>query len=129
MTSLADPYRHAALEQVWHLVALVDRNPDGVYALVRLRDIEDPRNPLDRAPAAVEWVRWGFEYRASLQHANGAYHEACPNEQRPSPVAQVKCQARAGDFLAATKVLALAILELWPRMFVDGESLAAPAGA
>jgi asparagine synthase (glutamine-hydrolysing) len=48
---------------------------------------------------------------------------------RPSHVATVKRQARAGDFLASKKVLALVILELWHRMFVDGESLASPASA
>jgi asparagine synthase (glutamine-hydrolysing) len=43
---------------------------------------------------------------------------------RVSHVAAVKRRALAGDFLAAKKVMALMILELWHRMFVDGESLA-----
>ncbi len=107
MTATANPYREAALDQVWRLVALVDRNPhsptrgsfsrthwawkfsdfpfprlqEGVCALARLRDVEDSRNPLHGAPAVDEWVRWGFEYWASLQHANGAFDEAYPNEQ------------------------------------------------
>jgi asparagine synthase (glutamine-hydrolysing) len=42
---------------------------------------------------------------------------------RPSHVARVKAQARAGDFLAAKKLMALVILELWHRIFLDGESL------
>ena len=42
---------------------------------------------------------------------------------RPSHVAHVKQQARAGDFLAAKKLMALVILELWHRIFVDGEAL------
>ena len=107
MTDATDPYRDAALEQVWRLAALVDRNPhsptrgscsrthwawkfsdfpyprmqEGVCALVRLYDLDDPRNPLHRSPAVEDWVRWGFEYWASLQHASGAYDEAYPNEQ------------------------------------------------
>ena len=43
---------------------------------------------------------------------------------RVSHVAAVKRRARAGDFLAAKKVMALVILELWHREFVDGESAA-----
>ena len=107
MTATDDSYRGAALDQVWRLVALVDRNPhsrtrgsfsrthwawkfsdfpfprlqEGVCALARLREVDDARNPLYRAPAVDEWVRWGFEYWASLQHANGAFDEAYPNEQ------------------------------------------------
>ena len=42
---------------------------------------------------------------------------------RPAHVATVKRQARGGDFLAAKKALALVILEVWHRIFVDGESL------
>jgi asparagine synthase (glutamine-hydrolysing) len=42
---------------------------------------------------------------------------------RPGHVTALKTQARAGDFLAAKKVFALVILELWHRLFVDGESL------
>ena len=42
---------------------------------------------------------------------------------RPAHVATVKRQARAGDFLAAKKMFALVILELWHRMFVDREML------
>lgn len=102
-----DPYLDAALEQAWRLVALVDRNPhsptrgsfsrthwawkfsdfpyprfqEGVCALARLRDLQHPRNPLYKAPAIDDCIRWGFEYWASLQHANGAYDEAYPNEQ------------------------------------------------
>ncbi len=107
MSAHDEPYRAAALDQVWRLMALVDRNPhsptrgsfsrthwawkfsdfafprlqEGLYALVRLRELDDARNPLFRAPAAGEWVRWAFEYWASLQHANGAFDEAYPNEQ------------------------------------------------
>jgi asparagine synthase (glutamine-hydrolysing) len=40
---------------------------------------------------------------------------------RPSHVTTVKRQARAGDFLAAKKMFALVILELWHRIFVDVE--------
>jgi hypothetical protein len=43
---------------------------------------------------------------------------------RPAHVAAVKRRARAGDYLAAKKMFALVILELWHRMFVDAESLA-----
>ena len=107
MTVTTNPYRAAALDQVWRLAALVDRNPhsrtrgsfsrthwawkfsdfpfprlqEGVCALVRLRELDDPHNPLFGATAVDEWVRWGFEYWVSLQHANGAFDEAYPNEQ------------------------------------------------
>jgi hypothetical protein len=88
-------------------VALIDRNPhsptrgsfsrthwawkftdfpfprlqEGVCALARLSDVEDSRNPFRGAPRVEEWMRWGFEYWASRQHANGAFDEAYPNEQ------------------------------------------------
>jgi hypothetical protein len=107
VTASDEPYRAAALDQVWRLVALVDRNPhsatrgsfsrthwawkfsdfafprlqEGLYALVRLRELDDERNPLFRAPAAGEWVQWAFEYWSALQHSNGAFDEAYPNEQ------------------------------------------------
>lgn len=107
MISDADPYLDAALEQVWRLVALVDRNPhsptrgsfsrthwawkfsdfpyprfqEGLYALARLRELPHARNPLYRAPAVDDCLRWGFEYWASRQHANGSFDEAYPNEQ------------------------------------------------
>lgn len=42
---------------------------------------------------------------------------------RPAHVAHIKRQARTADFLAAKKVMALVVLELWHRIFVDGESL------
>jgi len=41
---------------------------------------------------------------------------------RTSHVTRVKSQARAGDFMAAKKMFALVILELWHRIFVDGEA-------
>jgi asparagine synthase (glutamine-hydrolysing) len=44
---------------------------------------------------------------------------------RPEHVAAVKRQARAGDFLASKKLFAFVILEIWHRIFVDGEALAA----
>ena len=44
---------------------------------------------------------------------------------RPAHVLEVKQQARAGDFLAAKKLFALVILEVWHRIFVDGEAMAA----
>jgi asparagine synthase (glutamine-hydrolysing) len=42
---------------------------------------------------------------------------------RPDYVARVKIQARTGDYLAAKKMFALVILEIWFRTFSDGESL------
>jgi hypothetical protein len=103
----ADPYLAAAVDQAWRLLSLVDRNPhsptrgsfsrthwawkfsdfpyprmqEGVYALARLRDLRDPHNPLYASPAVDDCVRWGFEYWVSLQHTNGSYDEAYPNEQ------------------------------------------------
>lgn len=100
-------YLDAALSQVWRLTALVDRNPhsptrgsfsrthwgwkftdfpyprmqEGVYALARLRGIDDERNPLSRAAAADEWIAWGFENWAARQLPNGAFDEAYPFEQ------------------------------------------------
>lgn len=102
-----NPYLDAAVAQAWRVLALVDRNPhsatrgsfsrthwawkfsdfpyprlqEGVYALARLRDLDHPGNPLHQAPAVDDCLRWGFEYWASLQHPNGAYDEAYPNEQ------------------------------------------------
>jgi asparagine synthase (glutamine-hydrolysing) len=43
---------------------------------------------------------------------------------RVSHVLDVKRRARAGDFLAAKKMFALVILELWHRIFVDAEAVA-----
>lgn len=40
-------------------------------------------------------------------------------------VARLRREARAGGFLAAKKLFALVILEVWHRVFVDGEPLAA----
>jgi asparagine synthase (glutamine-hydrolysing) len=42
---------------------------------------------------------------------------------RPDYVARIKTQARAGDYLAAKKMFALVILEIWFRTFVDREAL------
>jgi asparagine synthase (glutamine-hydrolysing) len=42
---------------------------------------------------------------------------------RPDYIARIKVQARAGDFLAAKKMFALVILEIWFRTFLDGEAL------
>ena len=36
-------------------------------------------------------------------------------------VVRIKAQARAGDYLAAKKMFALVVLELWFRIFSDGE--------
>lgn len=103
----ADVYRTAVLDQVWRLIGLIDRNPhsatrgsfsrahwgwkfvdfayprlqEGVYALVRLHELDDSRNPVFAAPAAAQWIEWGFAYWASRQHRNGAYDEAYPFEQ------------------------------------------------
>ena len=107
MSDATSPYRDAALDQVWRLIGQIDRNPhsstrgsfsrthwawkftdfpyprfqEGVYALVRLYEVEDPRNPLYHSPAAEQWIAWGFEYWVSLQHPSGAYDEAYPYEQ------------------------------------------------
>jgi asparagine synthase (glutamine-hydrolysing) len=42
---------------------------------------------------------------------------------RPGYVVRIKAQALAGDYLAAKKMFALVILEIWFRTFVDGEAL------
>lgn len=42
---------------------------------------------------------------------------------RPQYVQRIKAKARGGDYMAAKKMLALVILELWFRIFVDGEAL------
>jgi asparagine synthase (glutamine-hydrolysing) len=42
---------------------------------------------------------------------------------RPDYVVRIKTQARAGDYLAAKKMFALVILEIWFRTFCDGEAL------
>jgi hypothetical protein len=102
-----NPYRRAAVEQAWRLAALADRNPhsptrgsfsrthwawkfsdfpyprmqEGVHALVRLYELDEPGNPLFGAHAVEPWIEWGFEYWTALQHDNGAYDEAYPFEQ------------------------------------------------
>lgn len=107
MSSASNPYRDAAIEQAWRLAALVDRNPhsptrgsfsrthwawkfsdfpyprmqEGVHALLMLQAIDDPRNPLLGSRRADQWIAWGFDYWASLQHTNGAFDEAYPFEQ------------------------------------------------
>lgn len=45
---------------------------------------------------------------------------------RPAYIKAIKQKARDRDFLAAKKLLALVILELWHRIFVDGEQAASP---
>ncbi len=42
---------------------------------------------------------------------------------RPDYVGRIKARARTGDYLAAKKMFALVILELWFRIFADGESV------
>jgi hypothetical protein len=42
---------------------------------------------------------------------------------RPDYIVRIKAQARAGDYLAAKKMFALVILEIWFRTFCDGEAL------
>lgn len=42
---------------------------------------------------------------------------------RPEYVSRIKTQALAGDYLAAKKMFALVILEIWFRTFIDGERL------
>ena len=42
---------------------------------------------------------------------------------RSDYVGRIKVQARAGDYLAAKKMFALVILEVWFRIFCDGEAL------
>jgi hypothetical protein len=107
---MSDPsaiYLDAALSQVWRLATLVDRNPhsrtrgsfsrthwgwkfidfpyprmqEGVYAMARLRGIDDSRNPLRQSAAVEQWIAWGFENWTSRQHSNGAFDEAYPFEQ------------------------------------------------
>ncbi len=45
----------------------------------------------------------------------------------PRYIRHLKHQAQGRDFLAAKKLLALVILELWHRIYLDGESVASPA--
>jgi asparagine synthase (glutamine-hydrolysing) len=42
---------------------------------------------------------------------------------KPEYVRQIKARARAGDYMIAKKMFALVILELWFRIFSDGEAL------
>lgn len=42
---------------------------------------------------------------------------------RPDHVVRIKARALAGDYLAAKKMFALVILEVWFRIFCDGEAL------
>jgi hypothetical protein len=107
MTVGPGTYRELALAEAWRLASLVDRNPhsptrgsfsrthwgwkfedfpfprmqEGVYALCRLHDLDDDRNPLRGSADVAQWIAWGFEYWASRQHASGAFDEAYPNEQ------------------------------------------------
>ncbi|HZU36555.1 MAG TPA: hypothetical protein VFA18_11630, partial [Gemmataceae bacterium] len=100
-------YREAVLQEQWRIASLVDRNPysrtrgsfsrthwawkfedfpfprlqEGVYALCRFHDLAHGANPMYQSQAVARWIEWGFEYWASLQHRNGAFDEAYPNEQ------------------------------------------------
>lgn len=101
------PYRQAALDEVWRLASLIDRNPvsrtrgslsrthwawkfddfpyprmqEGVFALVCLYDLDAEGNPFYHSESVASWVEWAFDYWTRLQHKNGAFDEAYPNEQ------------------------------------------------
>ena len=42
---------------------------------------------------------------------------------RPEYVRRLKEESRRGDFLLSKKLMALVVLEVWHRIFVDGEAL------
>lgn len=101
------PYRQAALNEAWRLASLIDRNPfsrtrgsfsrthwgwkfedfpfprmqEGVYALCKLHDMQCEENPFHGSADVARWIEWGFEYWISLQHPDGAFDEAYPNER------------------------------------------------
>jgi len=95
------------MADVWRLVSMIDRNPvsrtrgslsrthwawkfddfpyprmqEGVFALVCLHDLEAEGNPFYHSESVASWVEWAFDYWTRLQHGNGAFDEAYPNEQ------------------------------------------------
>ena len=117
-----------------HLVELLAAAPDrvkidGRSTKVALRRLAERRLPREvaaapKVPFHLPLHRYLGDSRlwAMIEDNLDERRIRCRGFVRPEYVQAVKARARRGDFLAAKKMFALVILELWHRIFVDGES-------
>lgn len=100
-------YRDALLAVAPRLVSLLDRDPisptrgsfdrtwwgwkfidfptprlqEGVYPLAVLWTLEHPDNPLFDRPVVLDWIAAALSHWCGMQHADGSFDEAWPNER------------------------------------------------
>ena len=57
------------------------RAQEGLASLAALWALQDPRNPCYQKPSVLAWIAAGLRFAARIQHADGSFDEAYPNER------------------------------------------------